>query len=65
MVVRGGKRHSTDDMPSCIPYITKEHFVFLKQTLTYLAVSIIWGRGEQGSGPAGRQVEGGTGGRVR
>jgi len=48
MVVRGGKRQSTDDMPSSVIYVTKEHLMFLKQTLTYLAVSIILGRGEQG-----------------
>jgi len=28
-------------MPSCVTYVTKEHFMFVKWTLTYLAVSII------------------------
>jgi len=41
-------------MPSCV---TQEHLMFVKWTLTYLAVSIIRGRGEQGSGG-----EGGRGG---
>jgi len=37
-------------MPSCVTYVTKEHFMFVKRTLTYMAVSINRGRGEQGSG---------------
>jgi len=44
-------------MPSCVASVTKEHFMFVKRTLTYSAVSIIQGRGEQGSGR-----EGGKGG---
>jgi len=41
-------------MPSCITYasVTKDHLMFVKWTLTYLAVHIITilGRGEQDSG---------------
>jgi len=40
-------------MPSCVTYLTKQHFMFLKRTLPHLAVSTIWGRGEQGSGGKG------------
>ena len=28
-------------MPSCVTYVTKKHFMFVKRTLTYLAVNII------------------------
>ena len=31
-------------MPSYVTYVTKEHFIFIKRTLTYLALSIIQGR---------------------
>jgi len=34
-------------MPFCITYVTKKHFMFVKRTLTYLAVNIIrWRRGQ-------------------
>ena len=37
-------------MSSCVTYVTKKHFVFVKRTLTYLAVNIIQWRREQDSG---------------
>jgi len=45
--------------PYAIPvtYVTEEHLMFVKWTLTYLTASIIRGRGQQGSGG-----EGGRGG---
>jgi len=41
----GRKRQSI-----CHTYVTEEHFMFFNWALTYLAVSIIRGRSEQGSG---------------
>jgi len=43
-VVRGWEK--AVHMPSCVTYVTKKHFMLVKQTLTY----IIRGRGEQDSG---------------
>jgi len=60
MVVRDGRRQSV-----CHPcsYIIAEHVMFVKQSLTYLAVNIIRVRKERGS--AGREGEGCAGGRAR
>ena len=43
-------------MPSCVTYVTKKHFMFVKRTLTYLAVNIIiqWRRGQDSGGEGGR-----------
>ena len=42
-------------MPSCVTYVTKKHRMFVKQTLTYLAVIIIqWRRGQDSGGAGGR-----------
>jgi len=47
-------------LPSCVTYVTKEHFVFVKRTLAYLAVRIDWRRSVRvvggGKGPEGRGV---------
>jgi len=45
-------------MPSCVTSVTKEHFMFVKRTLTYLAVSIIrWRRGQDSGGEGGRRED--------
>jgi len=36
-------------MPSCVAYVTKEHLIFFKQALAYLAVGIVRGRSRRGS----------------
>ena len=46
-------------------YITAEHVMFIKQSLTYLAVNIIWMRKERGSKGTRRDGEGCAGGRAR
>ena len=38
-------------------YVTKKHFMFVKWTLTYLAVNIIWWRRGQDSGGEGGRGE--------
>jgi len=55
MVVRGGRRQSI-----CHPALhmsQKENFMFVKQTLSYLAVNFIWWRREQDSGGEGGRWE--------
>jgi len=44
-----------DHMPSCVTYVTKEHFMFVKRALQYLAVSIVRGRGWRGTCGEGRR----------
>jgi len=60
MVVRGGRRQSI-----CHPalhHIIDEHFMFIKRTLTYLAVNIIrWRRGQDSGGEEGRGEDRGLG----
>jgi len=38
-------------MPSCVTNATEEHFMFVKWTITYLTVNIIWRKrlGEESS----------------
>jgi len=49
-------------MPSYVTYVAKEHFMFVKRTLVYLAVSIIRGRGEHdGGGERGKGKYRGSG----
>jgi len=49
-------------MQSCVTYVRNEHFMFVKRTLTYLTVNIIWWRREQDSGgDAGRGEDRGLG----
>jgi len=49
-------------MPSCVIYVTKENFMFVKWTLTYLAVNIIrWRRGQDNGGEGGRGEDRGLG----
>jgi len=58
--VRGGMRESI-----CHPalhHIIDEHFMFIKRTLTYLAVNIIrWMRGKDGGGGGGGGEDRGLG----
>jgi len=42
-------------MPSCVTYVTQEHFVFVKRALAYLAASIV--RGRSGRGSCGKRRE--------
>jgi len=40
-------------MPSCVTYVTEEHLMFVKWTLTYLTLDIVrWG-GKEASGEGG------------
>jgi len=50
-------------MPSCVTYVTKKHFMFVKRTLTYLAVNIIiqWRRGQDSGEEGGRGEDRGLG----
>ena len=42
-------------MPFCVTYVTKKHLMFVKPTLTYLAVNIVWWRrGQDSCGKGGR-----------
>jgi len=44
-------------MPSCVTYVTMKHFMFVKRTLTYLAVNlniIQWRRGQDSGEEGGR-----------
>jgi len=42
-------------MSSCVTYVTKKHLIFVKRTLTYLAVIVIrWRRGQDSGGEGGR-----------
>jgi len=42
-------------MPSWVTYVTKKNFMFVKRTLTYLAVNISqWRRGQDSGGEGGR-----------
>jgi len=36
-------------MPSCVAHVIKEHLIFVKRALAYLAVGIVRGRSGQGS----------------
>jgi len=56
-------------MPSCVTNVTEEHFMFVKWTITYLTVNIIWrkrlgeesssgGRGRGGHRRAGKAEDG-------
>jgi len=54
----GGKGwEKVDHMISCVTYVTKKHFMFVKRTLTYLVVNIIWWRRGQDSGGEGGRGE--------
>ena len=44
-------------MPPCVIYVTEEHLVFVKRTLTYLAVIIIQWRRRQDSVGEGERGE--------
>jgi len=51
-------------MPSCVTCVTKKHFMFVKQTLTYLAVTrnvIQWRRGQDSGEEGGRGEDRGLG----
>ena len=39
-------------MPSCVTFVTEEHLMFVKWTLTYLTMDIIrgWWKGARGEG---------------
>jgi len=46
----------------CVTYVTKKHFIFVKQTLKYLAVNIIrWRRGQDSGEERGRGEDRGLG----
>jgi len=48
--------------PSCVTNVKKKHFMFVKRTLTYLAVNIIWWRrGQDSGGEGGREEDRGLG----
>ena len=40
-------------MPSCVTYVTEEHLMFVKWTLTYLTMDIVRWRGKGASGEGG------------
>ena len=40
-------------MPTSVTYVREERFIFVKRTLAYLVVSIIWGRRGRSSGREG------------
>jgi len=49
-------------MPSCVTYVTKEQFMFVKRTLTYLAMNVIqWRRGQDSGGEGGKEEDRGSG----
>jgi len=40
-------------MPSCVIYVTEEHLVFVKWTLTYLTMDVVGWGGKRASGKGG------------
>ena len=57
MVVTDEGWEKTVHMLSCVTYVTNEHSMFVKLNLTYLAASVIRGRGGQDSGREGGRGE--------
>ena len=49
-------------MPSGVAYVTQEHLVFVKRTLTYLALGVVrWGGERTSVGGGGNEGDGGLG----